>query len=86
MVKWVESSMAAREVSCSVIIKAEKKRDGAVDCVTFTSVYIFIYTCFILLRFKLYDINYCEDRLEDSFAGCSKGRENALRMVMATGG
>lgn len=83
--------MAAHEVSCSVFIKAKKKRDGAVDCVTFTSVYIFIYICFIyiyiiLLRFNLYDINYCEDRLEDSFAGCSKGRENALRMVMATGG
>ena len=26
MLKWVESSMAAREVSCSVIIKAKTKK------------------------------------------------------------
>ena len=86
MLKWVESSMAAHEVSCSVIIKAKKKRDGPQLIVWHSLLCIYLYICFILLSFKLYDINYCEDRLEDSFAGCSKGRENALRMVMATGG
>lgn len=68
-----------------------RKKEMAQLIVWHSLLCIYLYICFIyiyiiLLRFNLYDINYCEDRLEDSFAGCSKGRENALRMVMATGG